>query len=170
VDPQYISLATLVQNAQVYERMPVPLQKGLQNSVWLTLILGIAILPILYFVPPLLHPVSDQGFFFFTAGIINWLFRLAQGISGFLFWAVFVSLYLVIIVLIVTAGLKQPAMRIVHFLAYVSALPTGVTAVSLAIMLALFLAITVFMIIVWILIIVFAFYVLSFVLKSFSGE
>ena len=52
--------------------------------------------------------------------------------------AVFVSLCLVIIVLIVTAGLKQPAMRIVHFLAYVSALPTSVTAVSLAIMLALF--------------------------------
>jgi len=170
VDPQYISLATLVQNAQVYERMPVPLQKGLQNSVWLTLILGIAILPILYFVPPLLHPVSDQGFFFFTAGIINWLFRLAQGISGFLFWAIFFSLCLVIIVLIATAGLKQPAMRIVHFLAYFSALPTGITVVSFAFILLLFLAITVFMIIVWILIIAFAIYILGLVLKSFLGE
>lgn len=154
---EYVSLHHLAQRMGVYESMPVPIQQALRRSVILTLITNVVAIPFLWLAPSLVravYPVSSEGFFiWFTADVVNFLLRLSSHLSGYLLALNILSLVLVGVVLLVSRGMEKPAGEPVHWLGWFAAFPSGITIISAAIVMGLFVAIVVVAIIIWVIII-----------------
>lgn len=157
MDAEYISLAKLAQNMGVYESMPVPIQQGLRKSIKLTIITNLICIPILILTPIIINNIgfvtSDGFFIWFTADVVNFLLDLTAYLSKFLLVSNVLSLLITIIVLLISHGMTKPVHEPVHWLGWIAAFPSGVSAISLAIMTGLFIAILIATVLLWIVII-----------------
>lgn len=149
-----ITLAALTKNMAIYDSMPSVIQKGMRNSIVLTLITNVACIPLLCFVPRLvisISPVPSCGFFiWFTADVLNLLLPLAHELSGYLLVLNVLSLTLIVLVMLISWGMTRPVREPVH---WVAAFPSGVSVVSVAIIVGLITAIIVVALVIWILIV-----------------
>lgn len=152
---QYVSLGVLAEQLESYERLPVRLQEALQNSVWLTLKTNLICVPILLIAPVVLTAVS--GFF----SVVNPTREIAYTLLSVL-WSLqtplmilnVVSLVLVGLVMLFSKGLEAPVREEVHWAAWASAFPSGISAITTAIMGVLFGLLIIATLVIWILMII----------------
>jgi hypothetical protein len=152
---QYISLAQLAQQMEIYERMPVPIQKAMQYSVWITLAVScVCIFVSRVIIPSILDSVRESltGFFIFTSDSANSWIQFTSKMSPFLFGANIVSLLLMLSVLLVSWGMTRAVKEPVHWLAWLGAFPCGISAVSIVILLVWIGLLFVFTLLLWIIV------------------
>ncbi|NMC77988.1 MAG: hypothetical protein GYA59_01395 [Chloroflexi bacterium] len=151
----YISLATLAQRMDIYERMPIPLQDGLRKSVQITLITNLVCIPLLglQIIPNI---AAWLGYSFFALPVIEpvayTLVSLIWRFSGPLLILNIASLVLVLLVLAISVGMTRPVGEPIHWLAWGAAIPSGISAVSFATLAVLFVLLVVVTLLIWIVI------------------
>jgi hypothetical protein len=152
---EYVSLATLAQRMDIYEDMPMPLQRGLQNSVRYTLIANVACILLLTISSSFgyVEPGSFFGVIEPTAEAANMLIGWIYGLSGVLSVLNVASLLLTLFVLLVSSGMTKPVQEPVHWLAWGAAIPSGMSAVSVATLTVLFVLLAVVTLLIWIVLI-----------------
>lgn len=153
---EYVSLSAMLQNTQVYERMPVMMKEALKKSVWLTLGTDIGFLVFLLLFPSFFGTrVWDSGFFIwdFTEGWFNSAMGFSAGLTSWLATGNLVSLLLVLGVLAYSEGMTKPVEEPVHWAAAAGAVPTGFTLLSLLMTFGVILVAVVINLVTWIIII-----------------
>jgi hypothetical protein len=152
---RHISLDELVGGLRSYDSMPVLVQEGLRRSVVLTLASDLISIPLLLgasAVLPSLYPV-ESFFFIFTSGAIDGVLGLGDWLSGKLMVLNLVSLILIIIVMVASRAMTRPINEKFHWAAAAAAVPTGLSIISSAIVIALLLAVVILTLGIWYLII-----------------
>jgi len=153
----YISLAALAQQMDIYERMPMLLQNGLQKSVRITLITNLICIPLLglRIIPGIASWLGD----FFALPVIEsvayTLVSLIWNLSMPLLILNAISLALVLLVLAISSGMSKPVGEPIHWLAWGAAIPSGISAVSFATLAVLFVLLVAVTLLIWIVIIYF---------------
>ena len=154
---EYISLSELAGNFKIYERLPLPIQKALKKSIWITVIIDLVCIPILIALPGWIQsvvPLQPNGFFiWFTSDVANFVLGIASDLKDILLVLNIVSLALCIVVLIASTAMTKPAVESFHWLALLGVFPSGVSAFTALILTAFFLAAIALAIIIWIIII-----------------
>jgi hypothetical protein len=169
---RYVSLGTLAEQLDVYERMPVAIQEALKNSVNLTLKTNLISIPALLIAPVILEVLLLNPFFSVinpTAAAAYGLFSLFYSLQGYLLGANILSLMLVGLVLLLSQNMTQPVGEPVHWLAGAGAVPTALSTLASAIIAALVVALFVTTLVIWILLIVFAILAAMIVLGVLAG-
>ena len=168
----YVSLSALATNMQIYEQLPVSIQKALKKSIWITVIINLICIPVLIALPELIEsalPVYDGFFIWFTSDVANFVLRLTYDLSPFLLTLNIISLTLSIGVLIASTGMTKSVSEPVHWLAWAAAFPSGISAVTAVILTAFFLTVIVLAIIIWIVIIAIVITIIGGVLAALAG-
>jgi hypothetical protein len=149
-----ISLDELARRMKDYDRMPIAVQTALRKSVAITLASNVVSIPLLWLATYNLsstYPV--QSFFFvITGGLIDFLLRLADGVSAYLLALNIISLLLVGTVLAVSRAFTRPVREHYHWMAWLAAIPTGLSIVSAAIITGLVILVVLLTLIIWIVI------------------
>jgi|GEM_PF-1485669 len=174
MNTQYLSLAEVADHMEVYEQLPVPLQKAMRNSLVITLVTNLACLPLLIFMPHItnfLANVSQTGFFiWFTGDLAHFIARALAAVSPILLVLNIVSLALTLLVMLLSNGMTAPVKEGVHWLAWVAAFPSGASAVSMGILAGGFALIIVLAVIIWAILIVVAICALGIALAMMGGS
>lgn len=129
-DTEFISLASLMKNTDLYESLPVLIQDNLKRSVWWTLLVDILFLTAAWLLGPMSqHYVTSPGFFIVTPLAI--LYNAGIATLDILMPALIVinlgSLLVTLVVLLLSAFMTQPVHEPVHWLAMVASAPTMLT-------------------------------------------
>lgn len=132
----YISLDQLLQESQVYERMPQFIQSGLRKSVWLTLITQVVAIVILIAIPERIwltrFPEGEffNGSFFLgpMAGIMNNTVAFGYKVLPYLLIANLLNLFLTLLILSISLAMLLPVREPVHWLATANAIPAIINA------------------------------------------
>jgi len=179
---EYISLAQLLQDSPVYERLPQPIQAGLRHSVWLTLITQLALLIFLIFVEPghhdaqsrLLHlhrSIHSSGFFLGpSADIAGSIVMFAYQAVPYVILLGLANLFLTLLVLTLSLWMVQSVHEPVHWLAAVNSVPAVINIFVVGAIAFLLAAIVVVLIIVWAVIIMVALSILFGVITGSIGN
>ena len=153
---EYVSLGALAQRLDVYERLPIPLQEGMKQSVVLTLKTNLFCIPTL-FLTPILRPLLLNGFFSVinpTADAAHALYYAIMALRSELLVFNVISLILVGMVYFLSEGMSAPVHEPVHWAAWVAAFPSAASAVSLAIFAMLLALLFLATLVVWIVLII----------------
>jgi hypothetical protein len=154
---KHISLDELAQGLRSYDSMPTLIQEALKNSIWLTLATNIVSIPLMWFAPmflPSFYPV-EHGFFYFTGDWVNSIFALGEWLSVYLIVLNGVCLALILTVIVASWAMTKSVREGFHWLAWSAAIPTGLSAVSTALIVGLVLILCVVAAIIWLVIGVF---------------
>ena len=171
MNAEYVSLGALVQNMDIYERMPAPLQGALQESVQRTIqasLISIVVLVLFHFV----SPFAVGGFFTIIPitgmAAYQW-FSFAYYISGPLIFLNVVSLVIAGIVYLVSSEMQAPVDESIHWLAWVGAIPSAISIVSVAIMVAITAILVVLTAVIWIAAFCIGMIIVVFALMALAG-
>jgi hypothetical protein len=130
---EYISLAALARNTDIYERLPVHIQGALRESIRNTAIANLISIPLLL-IALSIQPNTALGFFEIIAGAsVHW-FTFSQSAAGVLLVFNLVSLLILGLVLAVSAGMTEPVGEPVHWLAWAGAVASAISLVAAVIM------------------------------------
>jgi hypothetical protein len=154
---EFISLAQLVREAPVYERLPQPLRAGLRQSVWWTLVTQVALLVFLIFVQPRIGMVfvQPEGFFLGpSADIANSILMFGYRAMPWLIILNLANLFLTLAVLTLSLWMMQGVREPVHWLAAANAIPAGINMVLSGLFFGALAFIIVVLVIIWIILIV----------------
>ena len=163
----YISLAALAQNMDVYERLPVRIQGALRESIRNTVTANLVSIPILLIMLAT-SPYTAYEFFqvtSFTAYTAVAWFSFGHAAAGFLLTCNAISLVTLLLVGILSSGLTAPVAEGVHWLAYVAAFASAISLVSAVILGVITVGLFVMTLLVWCVLAI----VCLFILLTFAG-
>jgi len=150
----YISLATLAQRMDIYERMPISLQNGLRKSIQITLITNLVCVPLLglRIIPNIAQWLGDLDFFALPVieSIASVLISVIGHLSVPLLILNIISLILVLLVLMISLGMTKPVEESIHWLALSAAIPSGISAFSFTTLVILFVLLVSVTLLIWI--------------------
>jgi hypothetical protein len=169
MNAEYTSLAHLARQAQVYEHMPLPIQRALRRSVWISLVTQITSILFITLIPSewLLRGVSGNGVFFHPIDkFINAILQFSYELSPYLLAINGISLVLTCLILAYSLFMTKPVQEPIHWLAALQSLPTGATIIVTVIELGLLVALIIVTAVVWLVLMIIIFTVLNSALGS----
>lgn len=156
---EFISLAQLVRESPVYERLPQPIRAGLRYSIWWTLVTQVALLCFLVFVQPSIGMVfvPSGGFFLEPSpDIANTILMFAYQAMPYLIVLNLANLFLTLSVLTLSLWMMQSVREPIHWLAAANSIPALINLALVGVFVGLLAAIIVVLVIIWFIIITIA--------------
>lgn len=149
-----ISLSELARVMKVHDQMPIPIQAALCHSIKVTLATNIIFIPLMLVAPSILSPLYpvQSLFFYFTGDAVTWLLSSANSLSTYLLFTNIISLIITGVVVIASRAFTRPVVEHLHWMAWAAAFPTGLSMLSVAVMVGLLLAVIVLTLVIWIVI------------------
>lgn len=173
---EFISLAQLLKNSQIYERMPRPIQAALKQSVWLTLVTELLVLGLFILVPSHIWSIEVQAGGFFIEpmiGITGAAFRVIVTILPYVIALTLINLFCTLLILSISLFMILPVREPVHWLAALNSVPAWLNIILAGILGVLFGVLTVINIVLWVVLtiisIAIAIFVIVMILQVLGG-
>lgn len=156
----FVSLAHLARNAQIYDHLPQPLQWGLRRSIVFTALFGVCYLLFALLVPNhILLRGIPYTIFFVNADIVdfcNRFLRFLVIIEPVLVVGNSIGLVIVVLVSMMSHGMTRAVHEPAHWLALVASIPAMVSVASVGIVTVVLVMVTVALTIVWVIAVIIA--------------